>query len=1394
MRAPKSLLPVLDQVPKKIKYIQFGVSSRADIVRNSEVEVVAPETFKFVDSSRQGVVPHGPLDLRLGPSEKVAECNTCGNKLADCPGHFGHIRLALPLFHIGYFRAIITTLQNICKVCSRVMLSETDRRSYLRRLRTPGMDNMTRLRMLKLLNTACRKHTLCPYCKAPNGVVKKVGPLKIAHDRFRAKSNADAHVEWKGSFAPVISAVPELAAHLGKAQDELHPLRVLQLFVAISDEDVELLGMNPEFGRPEDYLWTYLPVPPGVIRPSVARDEGESNEDSLTGKLVEIIYTNALIRNNLAKGEPLSGIMEQWDFMNFAAGLYINSDMPGLPLQIAQNPDNKRHRGFSQRLKGKQGRFRGNLSGKRVDFSGRTVISPDPNMRIDQVAVPEHVAKVLTFPERATAHNIEYLRGLVRTGPEHHPGANYVVESSTGLKKFLKFGNRATVAQNLRIGDVVERHMRDDDVVLFNRQPSLHKLSIMAHLAKIRPWRTFRFNECVCTPYNADFDGDEMNMHLPQTDEARAEALELMGVKNNLVTPRNGEPIIAATQDFITASYLVSRKDAFFDRIQITQMLLFMGDIKFDLPPPCIFKPQRLWSGKQLLSCLLRPNKHSPIMVNLEAKTRSYVPPKKGSTAKHVPEMSPEDGWLVVQNSEVLCGVWDKAVVGDGNKDSVFYVALRDFGPVRAAECMNRLARFCARWLGQQGFSIGIQDVQPGRSLTDKKEDMVRKGYSDCDILIDKSKRGQLENLAGCDAEQTLESQISGVLSKIRDQAGQLCMEELNKYNAPLIMSVCGSKGSKINVCQMVACVGQQIISGSRIPDGFDERSLPHFPKRSKLPAAKGFVRNSFYTGLTPTEFLFHAVSGREGLVDTAVKTAETGYMQRRLMKALEDLTAHYDKTVRNSSGGVVQFVFGDDGLDPANIEGDNQPVEFARNLRHAMHSTQHIRDTPLHPDEIMDAVRATTTSWAGETSDMFISSLLTFVDSKVAAPLRVLLDQYPVQKANQLFSITRAQLGAFIDIARRKYRKALIEPGSAVGAVGAQSIGEPGTQMTLKTFHFAGVASMNVTLGVPRIKEIINAAKAIATPIITARLVARESETAARIVKGRIEKTRLGDIAHCIDLVYCSQSAHLEIRIDFAVIRALQLEIHLGTIHSSLVSTKLLKLAPSQVCVYPERRAIVVMADNMTDLLHYKRVLPDVLVNGYGSIRRAVISESQTPSDKPAGGPAYDLLVEGLGLRQVMNTDGVVGELTKSNHIVEVEQVLGIEAARGTIINEIQYTMSTHGMTIDPRHVMLLADVMTFKGEVLGITRFGVSKMKDSVLMLASFEKTTDHLFDASLYSKRDPVEGVSECIIMGIPMPIGSGIFKLVQKVETTKITRPPLLFDLPQWESSAPLVSVV
>jgi len=447
----------------------------------------------------------------------------------------------------------------------------------------------------------------------------------------------------------------------------------------------------------------------------------------------------------------------------------------------------------------------------------------------------------------------------------------------------------------------------------------------MAHKARVMPFKTLRFNECVCKPYNADFDGDEMNIHLPQTEEAQMEARILMNVKNNLMIPRSGDPLISATQDFLTSSYLITYKDRFLNRAEFMRICAYFGDgeEKIEVPPPSIMKPVELWTGKQVINVLLRPNRESKVFVNTTVKEKFYS--GKGE------QMCIKDGWVIFKNSELLCGSLGKTTMGSESKTGLMYSLIRDNSVDIATKCMLRVSKFSSRWISNYGMSIGISDVTPFTSLLQKKKQILEERYANCDKKIDLYNKGELELKAGCNALQSLESYLNKELSEMRDEAGKILIEQLPAHNSPLIMALCGSKGSNINLSQMIACVGQQTANGMRMPDGFFDRTLPHFRPHSKEPAAKGFVENSFYSGLTATEFFFHTIGGREGLVDTAVKTAATGYMQRRFMKALEDLSIKYDQTVRTSSEHIVQFTYGDDGLDPMYMDDNQLPVSLQR-------------------------------------------------------------------------------------------------------------------------------------------------------------------------------------------------------------------------------------------------------------------------------------------------------------------------------------------------------------------------------------------------------------------------------------------------------------------------------
>ncbi|KAJ8318173.1 hypothetical protein KUTeg_003264 [Tegillarca granosa] len=784
-------------VAKKISNVTFGLLNAHQMEQLSHLQVVSKNLYTQ-DGCRKPV-QYGVLDHKMGTSEKDNSCETCGKGLADCIGHYGYIDLELPCFHIGYFRTIITILQMICKNCSCVLLRPEDRKIFLDSVKKP-LTYLQRKVLKKKIYEKCRKVSHCPECSMYNGMVKKCGLLKIIHDKYKQKSAKIENpviTEFMGSFENAVEHNKDIESLLSKTQD------------------IPLLLMSSEISRPEDLILKRILVPPICIRPSVVSDlKAGTNEDDITMKLTEIVFLNDVIQKHKATGAKMSMFVEDWDFL--------------------QLQPKKSTRGFVQRLKGKQGRFRGNLSGKRVDYSGRTVISPDPNMRIDQVAVPIHVAKILTYPEKVNKANIKLLRKLIKNGCDVHPGANFIQQREQNIKRFLRYGNREKIAKELKFGDVVERHMIDGDVILFNRQPSLHKLSIQAFYSK-----------------------------------------------SNIITPRNGEPLIAAIQDFITGGYLVTQKDVFFDRARACQLISSMlsdreRNMRIDLPPPAIIKPCKLWTGKQIFSVLLRPNKDSPVRANLRTKV------------------------IVIHNSDLLCGSMDKGTLGSGSKNNIFYVILRDYGEEYAASALSRLARLCPAYL----------NVTPGTGLIKAKNELLDDGYAKCDGYIRDLEEGRLQTQPGCDEEETLE--------------------------------VC----SFINISQMIACVGQQAISGKRVPNAKD-------------PAARGFVENSFYSGLTPTEFFFHTMGGREGLVDTAVKTAETGYMQRRLVKSLEDLCSHYDLTVRSSTNDIVQFVYGGDSLDPACMEGKDQPVDFKRILDHVKANTWSScrKEHPLSGPELLSIV-----------------------------------------------------------------------------------------------------------------------------------------------------------------------------------------------------------------------------------------------------------------------------------------------------------------------------------------------------------------------------------------------------------------------------------------------------
>jgi DNA-directed RNA polymerase subunit A' len=854
---------------KKLRIVSFGLLS-PDVIRKISVgSIITPDTYEEDGTP----IDTGPMSLRLGTIDPTQKCKTCGNRVGQCPGHFGHIELAKPVIHVGFVKIIYQLLQATCCKCGRLLLPQKDN-DRIRKLmkERPRLWAIIKNKVVTKVLKKAMKAMECPHCGEQQVKVRLERPTT-----FYEKTKSGER-----KITPDI-----IRARLEK----------------IPDEDYEVLGFNPKTSRPEWMVLTVLPVPPVTVRPSITLESGLRSEDDLTHKIVDIIRINERLKEQIDMGAPMAIIEELWDLLQYHVTTYFDNEVSGIP--PARHRSGRVLRTLAQRLKGKEGRFRSSLSGKRVDFSARTVISPDPNLSINEVGVPVEVAKILTIPEKVTPWNIDELRELVIRGPYEYPGANYIIRSD-GRRIDLRYvKDRKAVAEALAPGYIVERHIRDGDVVLFNRQPSLHRMSIMAHKVKVLPYKTFRLNLCVCPPYNADFDGDEMNLHIPQSEEARAEALTLMLVEQQILSPRYGGPIIGGTQDYILGAFLLSQKSTLLTEEEV-QQLLFLADV-VEFPEPAIIKPKKFWTGKQVISALL------PKGLNYTLKASACR--KCGECKKFD---CPYDAYIVVANGELLAGVIDKKSIGAGEPESLLHRIIKDFGISKGSWFLDRAFKVFLNYAFFHGFTMNLNDVALPEEVVDEVRKRLREAEVKVEELIERFRRGELEQMPGKTLEETLETLIHEVLSNARDGVGKIAIQYLRPMSNALIMARSGSRGSMLNLTQMAANVGQQTVRGERILRGYFERTLPHFKRGDLGAAARGYVYSSFKRGLNPLEFFFHAMGGREGLVDTALRTSQSGYMQRRLINALQDLHVEYDGTVRTADGRIVQLMYGEDGVDPS--------------------------------------------------------------------------------------------------------------------------------------------------------------------------------------------------------------------------------------------------------------------------------------------------------------------------------------------------------------------------------------------------------------------------------------------------------------------------------------------
>ncbi|KAM7302594.1 DNA-directed RNA polymerase II subunit RPB1-like [Ixodes scapularis] len=1465
---------------REVKRVQFGILSPDEIRRMSVTDggIKYPEIYEGGRPKLGGL-----MDPRQGVIDRTSRCQTCAGSMTECPGHFGHIELAKPVFHCGFLTKTIKILRCVCFYCSKLLVSPNNPKIKEIVAKTRGQPR----KQLSFVYDLCKGKNIC---EGGDEIDTKMGvenqgaeeaAKKQGHGgcgRYQPsirRSGLDLTAEWK---------------HVNEDSQEkkvvLTAERVWEIFRQVSEEECQILGMDPRFTKPDWMLITVLPVPPLAVRPAVVMFGSARNQDDLTHKLADIVKANNELIRNEQSGAAAHIIAETLKMLQFHVATLVDNEMPGLPR--AMQKSGRPLKSIKQRLKSKEGRIRGNLMGKRVDFSARTVITPDPNLRIDEVGVPRSIAQNLTFPEIVTPFNMDKMHELVRRGNNQYPGAKYIIRDN-GERIDLRFHPKASDL-HLQCGYRVERHVRNGDIIVFNRQPTLHKMSMMGHRIKVLPWSTFRMNLSVTTPYNADFDGDEMNLHVPQSLETRAEVEQLAMVPRQIITPQSNKPVMGIVQDTLTAVRKMTKRDIFLEKDQMMTILMFLPIWDGKMPMPAILKPKPLWTGKQIFSLIIPGN------VNLIRTHSTHPDEEDDGPYKWI---SPGDTKVLIEHGELISGIVCKKTVG-ASSGSLMHVVFNELGHQVAGLFYGHIQTVVNAWLLLEGHTIGIGDTIADKQTFIDIKNTIEKAKHDVIDVIEKAHNDELEPSPGNTLRQTFENQVNRILNDARDKTGASAQKSLSEFNNFKAMVVSGAKGSKINISQVIACVGQQNVEGKRIPFGFRKRTLPHFIKDDYGPESRGFVENSYLAGLTPSEFFFHAMGGREGLIDTAVKTAETGYIQRRLIKAMESVMIAYDGTVRNSNSQVIQLRYGEDGLDGVAVEFQSMPTlkpsnkSFEKKFRFDACNERYLRKvfTEDVVRELMGSATAVSElekEWERLKRDReALRTIFPTGDSKVVlpcnlqrmlwnaqkifrvnlrsptdlSPLRVVQgveelvkklvivpgeDHLSIQaneNATLLFrSLLRATLCSkrvaeefrlstesfewLLGEIETRFHQSQGQPGEMVGALAAQSLGEPATQMTLNTFHYAGVSAKNVTLGVPRLKEIINISKKPKTPSLTVFLTgaaARDAEK-AKDVLCRLEHTTLRKVTANTAIYYDPDPQNTVIAEDQEFVNVYY---EMPDFDPTRISTWLLrveldrkrmtdkKLTMEQIaekinagfgddlnCIFNDDNAeklvlrIRIMnndgskyqdeeeqVDKMEDDVFLRcieaNMLSDMTLQGIEAITKVYMHLPTTDNKKRIvltetgefkAIAEWLLETDGTSLMRVLSERDVDPVRTYSNDICEIFAVLGIEAVRKAVEKEMNHVISFDGSYVNYRHLALLCDVMTAKGHLMAITRHGINRQDTGALMRCSFEETVDVLLDAASHAEVDYLKGVSENIIMGQLARMGTGCFDLMLDAEKCK-----------------------
>ena len=1352
--------------------VQFGIANPDDIIKRSVVEVTTDKTYQSGQP-----VPNGVFDSRFGVIENGKVCPTCKQTNQFCPGHFGHITLARPVYLYQFFDTIEKVCNLICLACSKPLVYPSSDSTATGGQRLKELRDMA----VKLKQKGSDEPLACPHCASVlfAKVMKVLGKAASLEGRFREPKDATE----KQAGVPL--------------QTEM----VLRAFQRITDEDCIALGFNPKFARPEWMICTVLAVPPLTVRPSVVMDDNQKMEDDLTHKLIDIIRNNQRLRDKLDKGESAERIDQHTALVQYDVATYVDNDIKGMA--PAAQRSGRPLRTLKARFGAKTGRVRGNLMGKRVDFSARSVITPDANIDLDELGVPEEIAVNLTFPEIVSVYNRDRLLGYIKNGPDKHPGAKTVFLKQDKRAVSLRFVDPETI--DLREGDVVHRHLLDGDIVLFNRQPSLHKASMEAHRVRVLPYSTFRLNVSATRPYNADFDGDEMNMHVPQSIAAATELRYLASVLRNIISPRTNSPIIQLFQDTMTGIYRMS-----LDNVTVPEVIAMniLARIKRPFSRKTDGAP---WTGAELISAAF-------------------------------PIISVKGG-VTIENGQLIKGILKKSAC-----TSLVHVVYNDFSPERAGQLINDIQSVVTQFNLFTGFSVGTADLISNIETQQFVDAKLLEARREVANILSDVHSGTFKNISGMSDGEDLEDKVSSALKKVAADINNKVVESLPSDNRMIQMVNSGSKGGPQNITQMVATLGQQLIEGRRVQYTLQDRTLPHFARYDDGIESRGFVQNSFVSGLMPAEFFFHAQAGREGLIDTAVKTSDTGYIQRRLMKTMEDQHLEYDGSVRNVTGSIVQFVYGEDGVDTQSIEDVN--IDLA-----GMSTEQIYREYALSPKDLSEFVSKSidqTPDLVDELlvdRDMLVRNVFRWrKNDRVSSPVNIarmltkysnpygtktdLTPQTVVERLtafirkfprNRVFHallryylapkkaiinhrLTEAMFGELMAEIEFRYLKAQCHAGEMVGVLAAQSIGEPTTQLTLNTFHSAGTVKANATSGVPRIEELLSASSNPKRPGNTAYLlpgVDTKNEAIAKMKE--LQKTTLRDISKSVRIYYdpfplASTTAVnedreiLELYERFTcpgestttspwvmrVTLSAQEMVSRNTLDLPEVADKISNNFgwATVKCVTSNKEADKMIlriefdptvVKNPTVLRNLEDKILDIpLTDGPSGIGRVFLRTLKNEMVYDEGTASYAvkeqyvLDLEGKNLPALMVFPGIDMTRCFSNDIHEINEVFGIETARLALYEEFNEVFSTE--KVNYHHLAVLVDTMTFSGRIVPVNRFGMKKNETGVLAKSSFEETSKVMFEAAVGAEYDSMRGVSANIMFGQKPPCGTGFVDIL------------------------------